>query len=325
MSLQLDDLALLDAPASGVDAGKPLLLAVDLIDEDPSQPRSEFDPEALQQLADTIAQRGVRQPISVRPHPEQPGRWLVNFGARRLRASKMAGKIDIPAFVDATADTYDQVIENEQRENLKPLELALFVQKQMSAGVSQAEIAKRLGKTRGYLTFIGALIDAPDWLLGLYRSGRCRGITELYELRRLHEERPEAVEEWSATKSHIARADVQTFKESLKQVELAAGVAPIRDDSGPALAAMEHHVGPAPSVRTAAAQHSPAAPSAKQQPAIPARRSMSVLGEVDGATVEVLFDTTPTDPAQVFVHEPDGKQPKAVAMASIRGLRLVRG
>ena len=53
---------------------------------------------------------------------------LNNFGARRLRASKLAGLTEIPAFIDTTAENHDQVIGNEQREGLKPLEIALFVQ-----------------------------------------------------------------------------------------------------------------------------------------------------------------------------------------------------
>ena len=88
MSLQFHDLAELDAPISGQGGGTPMLLPLDSIDEDPEQPRREFDAEALQELADTIRERGVRQPVSVRPHPEQPGRWMLNFGARRLRASQ---------------------------------------------------------------------------------------------------------------------------------------------------------------------------------------------------------------------------------------------
>ena len=117
MPLQLDDLAALDAPTPGSN-GQPLMLPVDSIDEDPDQPRQEFDPGALQELADSIRQRGVLQAISVRPHPQQPQRWMVNMGARRLRASRMAGKPVIPAFVDEAADSYAQIIENEQREGL---------------------------------------------------------------------------------------------------------------------------------------------------------------------------------------------------------------
>ena len=90
MPLQLDDLAALDAPTLEAN-GQPLMLTVGGIDEDPEQPRREFDANALQELSETIRERGVRQPISVRPNLQQAGRWVLNFGARRLRASKLAG------------------------------------------------------------------------------------------------------------------------------------------------------------------------------------------------------------------------------------------
>ena len=214
MRFDLDALEALDAPLPT--PGTPALIAIDLIDEDPAQPRREFAEELLREMAGTIAERGVKQPISVRPHPETPGRWVLNFGARRVRASKLAGKETIPAFIDPSVDEYDQVIENEQRDGLKPLELAAFVKKQLQAGISQAEIARRLGKTRGYLTFVGALIDPPDWLLDAYHSGRCRGLTELYELRRLHAERPQTVLAWLGGRDRVSRADLIAFKEETR-------------------------------------------------------------------------------------------------------------
>ncbi len=146
MPLQLDDLAALDAPAPDA-CGQPMRLPIDDIDEDPEQPRREFDADALQELSATIRDRGVKQPISVRPHPQICGRWVLNFGARRLRASKLAGLATIPAFVDTSADSYDQVLENEQHEGLKPLELALFVQKRIALGDKQAEIAKQSARS----------------------------------------------------------------------------------------------------------------------------------------------------------------------------------
>ena len=82
--------------------------------------------------------------------------------------------MEIPAFVDTPSDSFDQVIENEQRESLRPLELALFVQRRIVAGDSQTEIARRLGKSRQYVTYATALIDAPDWLLAAYREGSAR-------------------------------------------------------------------------------------------------------------------------------------------------------
>ncbi len=250
MTLPLDDLSLLDGPAGdavpmaspGTASGEPLQLALDLIDEDPDQPRREFDEESLRELSETIALRGVRQPVSVRPHPTTPGRWMLNFGARRYRASRLAGKDTIPAFVDATANSFDQVIENEQRQSLTPLELALFVQRQRQAGLALAEIARRLGKTRGYLTFVGALIDPPPWLLSLYRSGACTGMTELYELRKLHEQDSGRVESWLRDGGDFTRAGIAGLKAQLKQepavrATAEAPVHPRRADASPRPAA----------------------------------------------------------------------------------------
>jgi ParB family transcriptional regulator, chromosome partitioning protein len=201
--------------SQGPGAGAPMLIPIDDIDEDPEQPRTEFEPQALQQLADTVRQRGVRQPISVRPHPQQAQRWIVNFGSRRLRASKLAGKTHVPAFVDASIDSYDQVIENEQREGLKPLELALFVQRRMALGETQTFIAKGLGKSQPYIAYACALIDAPDWLMCLYRQGKCQGLTELYHLRRLHSKAPDRVVAWAARAETITRSDVPAWKREL--------------------------------------------------------------------------------------------------------------
>lgn len=200
MPLDLDDLTS-DSPG----LGKPRMLPVDSIEEDPSQPRSEFDAEALRELAQTIAARGVQQPVSVRPIPGVRQRWMLNFGARRLRASKIAGKTEIPAFIDELFDSYDQVIENGQREALKPLELAPFVQRRLAAGDNQSEIAGRLGKSKSFITIVSSLIDAPDWLLAAYRSGQCRGLTELYELRRLHQVKPDAVDAVLANGGPVTR------------------------------------------------------------------------------------------------------------------------
>ncbi|MCE9658092.1 MAG: ParB/RepB/Spo0J family partition protein [Burkholderiales bacterium] len=203
--IQLD----LDALQS---VGGPLLIRIADIDEDPDQPRVEFEDESLKELATTIAERGVRSPVSVRPHPTSPGRWLLNYGARRLRAAKLAGLTELPAFEDKSADSYDQVIENEQREGLKPLELALFVKRRLDKGDSQAEIARRLGKSQTYLTFVRAMIDPPPWLMEVYRSGKCRNAAQLYELRRLHETDPEGVEERVDSLGRVGSGDIERLK-----------------------------------------------------------------------------------------------------------------
>jgi len=288
MTLPLDDLDLLATPGDLL-AGAPLQLRIDSIDEDPDQPRREFDPERLAELAQTIKARGVRQAVSVRRHPAQPDRWMLNFGARRLRASKLAGKDEIPAFVDDAADSYDQVIENEQREGLKPLELALFVQRRLAAGETQADIAKRLGKSRQYIMIATALIEAPGWLLCAYREGRCRGMNELHELRKLHGQHPQYVEAWASDSEAITRERLQALRAAL-----AEGSATVQAGDSTLVAADQAAVD-----RPAAAN----APTRVARPAVaqsPQRQRLHA--KVDGLVVWIDTDTVPSQPGQVLVH-----------------------
>jgi len=106
-------------------------LALHLIDEDPGQPRREDNPgfseEKLNELAKSITRRGVKTPISVHDNPEQLGRFIINHGARRFRASKIAGKATIPAHVDNDYTRTDQLTENLLREGNTPLEIATAI------------------------------------------------------------------------------------------------------------------------------------------------------------------------------------------------------
>ena len=310
MALDFDALAL-DQPMAAA-SGTPLLLPIEAIDEDPAQPRREFDPEALQQLADTISARGVRQPVSVRTHPEQPGRWMLNFGARRLRASKLAGQMVIPSFVDAAADSYDQVIENEQREGLKPLELALFVQRRLEAGDSQADIARRLGKSRTFVMYATALIDAPDWLMNAYREGRCRGARELHELRSLHAEHPQPVEDWIETTEAISRERITALRAGLAN----PAAAPL-PTTAPATVAIDSTAG-----------RSTRASRLKGEVGTPPRSSsgtthLALQADLDGQVVEVALDEMPARDGDVHVRPVSGGVVLHVAAARLTLLRVV--
>ena len=307
MPLQLDVLVALDAP-SPASTGQPLLLPLDIIDEDPLQPRTEFDPERLQELAASIAERGVLQAISVRPHPHKPGRWLVNFGARRLRASKLALLAQIPAYVNDRASSYDQVIENEHREGLKPLELALFIQSRIAVGENQAEIARQLGKSQPYITYAMALIDAPDWLMQVYQQGKCRGMAELYQLRRLHAQAADAVLAWIGEQPSISRADIQRLKREIDADGPPSVVA--ADDAAVRL----RDVPKTPSSATpiAAPPVAPSMSDVKRSPTASAQslpsgathqrlRATRLLAELDGQTVEIVLDAAPPASGRVFV------------------------
>ena len=119
MSIDLRDLSSLsidNTKSSGA-----MMISIDLIDEDPNQPRTIFNDESLNELAETIRERGVKSPISV--HPIENGRYMINHGARRYRASKLAGKTTIPAFIDDDYNLIDQVVENIQRDELTVREI----------------------------------------------------------------------------------------------------------------------------------------------------------------------------------------------------------
>ncbi len=116
-------------------------LSLDLIDEDPAQPRREFDPARLEQIAASIRMVGVLQPVGVVQAAQ--GRYLLRWGARRLRASKLAGLSDIPAVLVGAQQTglEAQVIENQHRASNTDTELAAAITTLTERGMKNAEIA----------------------------------------------------------------------------------------------------------------------------------------------------------------------------------------
>ncbi|MFI2434669.1 ParB/RepB/Spo0J family partition protein [Streptomyces sp. NPDC018693] len=134
------------------------LVPIDRIDRDPNQPREVFDEEKLQELADSIAEIGVQQPIGLR-YIASTKRYMLIAGERRWRASKLAGKADIPAMVthglDGGSETLEgferSVAENLSRENMTPLEEARAFQKLVDFGLTPEQVAKRVGKSWNFV------------------------------------------------------------------------------------------------------------------------------------------------------------------------------
>jgi len=191
---------------------------ITLISEDIHQPRKEFNQETLRELTETIKLRGVKSPISVRPNPDKPGTYIINHGARRYRASINAGLTKIPAFIDTDYSEADQVIENLQRDDLTSREIADFIGRQLAVGKTKSEIARLIGKTNPYITMHAALLDLPDPLADVYRTGRCTDVTALYDLTRLYKANKEEAITWLAlsTQEEISRLDVYHFSQFLK-------------------------------------------------------------------------------------------------------------
>ena len=165
-------------------------MALDRIDYDPEQPRRGLDPVALRELAASIRLHGVLEPVSLRPHPQDPQRFIVNRGERRCRASQLAGLTQVPYFLDDRLDRFAQVVENLQREDLSPFDLAHFIAEREREGLSRAEIARRLQKPRSFITEAASLTQAPPELRAAFDAGRVRDTRVLYTLLRLHLQDP---------------------------------------------------------------------------------------------------------------------------------------
>lgn len=125
-------------------------LEVESIFPNPKQPRTVFDDDALEELADSIATLGLIQPITVRR--EEDGRYIIISGERRWRATKLAGKKTIPAYIRDVDDKELHemaLVENIQRQDLNAMEIAISLQRLIDeCGVTQEMVAQRVGKKR---------------------------------------------------------------------------------------------------------------------------------------------------------------------------------
>lgn len=221
---QLGDLSALLQPAPPMDpsaTNRPLEILLSDITEDPHQPRTEFDGETLEELAESIRLRGVKTPISVRPRGEGEGSgYIINHGARRFRASRLAGRETIPAWVDADYTEEDQIIENIHRDALRPREIAEFIGRKLSAGRRQVDIAKALGKSKAYVSQYATLLDLPEPIAEAFNAGRTSDVTLINELVKFHAQDPEATVEWMATQE-VSRGSMKGLREYIGSRESA--------------------------------------------------------------------------------------------------------
>lgn len=211
---------LLNEPESNNGGSGPLMLSLDLIDEDPNQPRKDdspgFSKDSLGELAATIRHRGVKTPISVRENLEQPGRYIINHGARRTRASKIAGKDVIPGFIDNDYNEADQVIENLQRNDLTAREIADYIGRELAKGVKKGEIAESLGKSAAFVSQHVTLLDLPEPIAAAFNSGRANDVTVINELVKTHKKNPDEVSAWLEDEDQeITRPAVKLLREYL--------------------------------------------------------------------------------------------------------------
>ena len=142
-------------------------LKISLIDPKGDQPRKYFDKDALEELAASIVENGLLQPILVREYGE--GRYQIIAGERRFRASKLAGLTEIPAIVldrDNRSVAQIALIENIQREDLNPIEEAMaYKSLKDEYGMTQEELSDKIGKSRSAVANSLRLLDLPEAIL----------------------------------------------------------------------------------------------------------------------------------------------------------------
>lgn len=211
-----------ELPRQGAARGGPLPLPLDRIDEDPTQPRTKDNPgfsaKSLTELATAIRLRGVKTPISVRPHPTIPGRYLINHGARRFRASRLAGLPTIPGFIDANYNQADQVVENLHRNELTAREIADYIGRELAKGMRKGEIARQISKSAAFVTQHAALLDLPEAVAGVFNAGRVRDVTLVNELAHLHRKAPGEVAGWLADDAQeVTRTSVRMLRAFIEQ------------------------------------------------------------------------------------------------------------
>ena len=149
------------------------MISITDIQKNPYQPRKEFDGEKLHELAQSIKENGVIQPIIVRQSPVIG--YEILAGERRYRASLLAGLTSIPAVVKQLSDQemmVQSIIENLQRENLNPIEEARAYESLVEKGFTHAEIADKMGKSRPYISNSIRLLSLPEPILSEVESGK---------------------------------------------------------------------------------------------------------------------------------------------------------
>lgn len=167
-------------------------LPIAILRPSPNQPRKSFDKNTLEELALSIKNQGIVQPILVRPYKEQASiRYEIVAGERRWRAAKLAGLIDIPVYIK---DLNDEdvltvaLVENLQREDLNPIEEAIAIDSlRKKLSINQDELAQRLGKSRSAVANILRLLQlAPEIQEGLCNydisSGHARALLGLSDI-----------------------------------------------------------------------------------------------------------------------------------------------
>ncbi|EGR2205569.1 ParB/RepB/Spo0J family partition protein [Vibrio parahaemolyticus] len=218
-----------------VEAGSISYAPLENFHEDPDNARKEFNLDKLQELADSMEQinpttgerRGILEPLSCKRHPDIPDHLIILGGNRRFRAAGMAGLDKAPFIIKDELDDFDKFVLNDQRENLSPLEVAMFIKNRLDAKHKAGEIAKALGRPASYVSDHKIFFDMADSIRDLYDSNLCRSMQALALLHRAYKKNANEIDAYclqaAEDKQELTTSQVRKFLESLK--------APTKNDS----------------------------------------------------------------------------------------------
>ena len=140
-------------------------VAIELLEPNPFQPRKHFSKDSLRELSDSIKDRGILQPIIVRPKKNKANAWQIIAGERRWRAAQLVGLHEVPVYIKNVKDEEVAIIaliENIQREDLSPIEEAKGYKKVMQKfSITQEELAVTMRRSRSYVTNFIRLLNLP--------------------------------------------------------------------------------------------------------------------------------------------------------------------
>ena len=189
---------------------------LDKVHEDANNARKEFDESSLDELAKSINSHGVVSPISLRKHDTIDGHFIINHGHRRYRASLKCGKKTIPAFLDDRINTFGRFIENLQREDLSPIDIANQLKNYQDQGYSNQEIAEEIGKSDSWVSRHLSVLDAPVPVKTAIDEGRIKSVEAAAALTNLHEDYPDQVEDFLNESEDVSQKKVRELSKDLK-------------------------------------------------------------------------------------------------------------
>lgn len=176
LSALMADLDLGDSVASAPVNRDRTMVPIEQITANPDQPRRHFDQDALQELADSLRQHGVLQPLIVRKHPRDDSLYQIVAGERRWRAAQMAQLHELPVIQRDFTDTEVlevAIIENIQRADLNAIEEAMSFRQLMDRfGHTQERLAEALNKSRSHIANLLRLLNLPDQVQDLVKDGK---------------------------------------------------------------------------------------------------------------------------------------------------------